>query len=618
MTLGEWEGAVVEHVGGGSPPTAAEWHAVDLPGSPDRFAGADCVAYRTTFADPREGDQTRAMVTLEGLYARGQVWVNGEVLGDHDAYFEPARFVFEPEPTNELVVECRPPTDRFGGVHASSLVPAEAAVPAVWWDATVEGLAPVAPVALTVSPRLAEDGGRLDVTLTVDATRSYEDTVTFSLRPAGFRGRGRMEREAVDLAGGERTAVERTLTVEDPELWYPRGVGPQHRYTVAARLSGEEATVETGFRTLGYGDNGFEVNGIPVPARGFDVLPSPDPVGDVERAVEANANFLRAHAHVPPPSFHRACGEAGVLVWQDLPLTGPGGFDIDRGRALAGALHGTVRHHPAVVAYGVHDDPRQPFASGVGGGRLGRWRVRWRAWRAGYNHDADEAVADALPAGVPTFPVAGPLGTDPDAAHLYPGWDYGSARDVDWLLERYPGLGEVVTEFGAGALAGGDVESAAGFDRPKHDARVDGGVEASQAHQADVLSTVAEGLRRHGATAMAAFALRDTDDAGMGVLGADGRPKEGYDAIRTAYEPVLAVLDGPPSGSVGTTVFNDTTEPVEGSLAWSAGDAGGEADVAVDPLERADGPTVSVPGDAGAVVLELTAGARRVENRYEL
>lgn len=617
MMLGEWSGAVVEPAAGGSPPTADEWTSVDLPGSPGVFAGADCVAYRTTFDDPREEDDTRALVTLRGLYARTRVWLNGAFVGNHDNYFDAARFVFEPEATNELVVECRPPDDRFGGVHDSPLVPEEAAVPSVWWDAEVEGIPPVAVLSMDVEPTFTENGGRIDLQLTIDAARNYDDTVTFSLRPKGFRGGGRMDREPLSVIAGDRRIVERSIEVQDPELWYPRTVGPQQLYGVATRLLGREVSAVTGFRTLEYGDDGFLVNGVDVPARGFNVLPSPDPAADVERAVEANANFLRAHAHVPPAAFHRACDESGLLVWQDLPLTGAGGYDIDQARDLARGLYRKLRHHPGVVAYGVHDDPRDVFGSAVGSGRTGRTRIRWRAWRAGYNPDADRAVAEAFPDDVPTFPVAGPVGIDPDVAHLYPGWDYGSATDVDWILDHYPDLGDVVGEFGAGALVDGDVDAASGFDGAKHDARVSDGSESSQAYQASVLKTVAEGLRRNDTHAMAAFALRDTDAAGMGVLGRDGAAKTGFEAIQTAYEPLLPVLDDPTKGSTGTTVLNDTPEEISGTLSWRAGDESGEDDVEVEPFGQAAGPTVGVPRGADEVVLEFSTGARTFENRYE-
>jgi beta-mannosidase len=113
MTLEEWSAAAVEPSAGSALPAPDEWSAVELPGTPARFAGSEAVAYRTQFPDPREGDQTRAVVTLRGLYARGRVWLNGDLLGSHGTYFEPARFVVDPEPTNDLVVEaarCFEPT----------------------------------------------------------------------------------------------------------------------------------------------------------------------------------------------------------------------------------------------------------------------------------------------------------------------------------------------------------------------------------------------------------------------------------------------------------------------------------------------------------------------------
>jgi hypothetical protein len=103
----------------------------------------------------------------------------------------------------------------------------------------------------------------------------------------------------------------------------------------------------------------------------------------------------------------------------------------------------------------------------------------------------------------------------------------------------------------------------------------------------------------------------------MGVLDSAGRAKAGLDAVRTAYEPLLPVLDGRPKGSVGTTVVNDTTESISGTLSWEAGEEAGEGDVEVGAFERADGPTVPVPKGADEVVLELAAGAHRVTNRYE-
>lgn len=619
MTLEEWSAAVVEGATGASPPAADEWTAVEVPGPAGRFAGADAVAYRTRFPDPRRGEETRALLTLRGLYARARVWLNGDRLGTHDTYFEPAQFLFDPDDDNELVVECRSPEDRFGGVHETDAVPAETRVPGIHWGAEVEGIEPATVTDVDVRPRLDDPVG-FDVRATVDAAEAVDDAVTVSLRPEGFRGSGIMEQTPVEAAPGERTTVEHTIEVDDPRYWYPRGHGPQHRYVVTVRFRDREVTRSTGLRTVERDDDGFLVNGRRVRLRGFNRLPGADPGDDVARAVDANANFVRAHAHVPSHEFHRACDDAGLLVFQDLPLTGEGGYDVDRARTLAAVLQRRFGQHPSVGMYGVHDDPRTAFEEPVGTGRTARYRLRWRVWRSEYNAAADRSVAESFPDDAVVFPVAGPLGTDPDAAHLYPGWDYGSATDVEWLLDRNPSLGEVVTEFGAGSLTADVEDPVAGLDREKHDAHVADGVDASQAYQTTVLKTVAEALRRRGSHAMAVYALRDADDGGgMGVLAGDGTRKAAFDAVANAYEPVQATLDAPPSpGDVATTLVNDTDGAVSGTLRWKAGDEEGRDEVAVDPFARADGPSVTVPGDAESVVLSLSLPDRTVENRYRL
>ncbi|NHN47627.1 hypothetical protein G9464_08460 [Halostella sp. JP-L12] len=619
---GTWTAAAVDPNDDGTPPDAEEWVDVTVPGRPERFAGEDAVAYRLRFDDPRAGDAQRTVLELRGLYAHARVWMNGELLGDHDAYFAPARYEFDPEERNELVVECRAPEDAFGGVQATETLPDEAAVPGIWWDAQVRVRPATFLDDLSVAPRFDGDDAAIEAAVTVDAEEPIDDYVTLSLRPEGFRGGGAMERVRVAADAGERTTVTREMAVRDPSPWWPQDHGPQHRYTVRAKLGDTSVSETTGFRTVSYDeDDGLLVNGRRVRARGVNVLPAADPAADVERAAEANANLVRAHAHVPPREFHEACDETGLLVWQDLPLTGPREYDVDRGRELAAALVDEYGHHPSIGAYGVHDDPRDPFAEPLGAGRTSRYRFRWRAWRTEYDHGADESVAEAFPDEVPTFPVAGPPGTAPDAAHLYPGWKYGAATDAEWLLDRYPDLGRVVSEYGAGALAADVDGPVPGFDAEAHAAKVDAdGIDASQAYQTATLKTVTDALRRRGTDVAAAFALRDpAPGAGMGVLAHDGTEKTSYEALARSFEPVQTVLDGPPSpGAVGVTVVNDGPDPVEPTLSWAAGDAEGTETVTVDPGERVDAGAASIPPDAESLELLLTLSDRTVFNEYRL
>jgi hypothetical protein len=624
MDLQEWTAAQVEPSEDESPPSPGEWHEVDVPGHPDRFTGADAVAYRTAFPDPREGDDARAVVELRGLFAHARVWHDGELLGHHDAYFIPARFEIDPAAENELVVECRAPEGRFGGVHDTDLVREDQRVPGIWWGAEASGHPESFLADLTVVPDLSDDGTSIEARVTVDAGADLDDRITFSVRPEGFRGGGMMQRAPVTAEAGERVTVERSIDVRDPSLWWPRGLGPQHYYNVRAKLGGSSRETSSGLRTVAYDADGLRVNGERLAARGFNVLPGDETEADVSAAVEANANLLRAHAHVPPRSFHRACDEAGVLVWQDLPLTGPGSFDVGRARALAEGLVGEYGHHPSVAAFGVHDDPAEAFADPLGTGRLDRYRFRWRAWRSGYDRSDADRVAEAFPDDRPTFPVAGEPGTGADAAHVYPGWRYGTPGDVSWLLDRYPDFGRVVGEFGAAALADGEhdtVGETAGFDAAVHDLHVDGDAATSQAYQARVLKTVAEGLRRHGSHALAAFALRDTGDAGMGVLARDGTEKAGYGAIAASYRPQVAVLHEypTPGSTVLASAVNDAADPLEATVAWSAGDREDAVEVSLEPFERVGIGSVAVPTDAESVELALRpADGEPTTNTYPL
>jgi hypothetical protein len=613
MIADDWEAARVAPDASGLPGDV-EWTQVSVPGRPAGFADADAVAYRT-----RVELDDRALLRLCGVYGEADVFVDGEQVASNDAYFEPVTVTLDGGGEREIVVVCRRP-ERFGGVFETDRVPAETAVPGVWWEASLEPVGDAAVADLRARPRLTDDRAVIDAAVRVVAGAEPPDRVRFSVRPEGFRGGGMMEQSRLEVEPGGRATVEVSIPVRDAKLWWPRGLGDQHRYAVRAKVGDESAEATTGFCDASYGDDGLTVNGAQVRARGFDLLPSENPTRDVERAVAAGANLVRVHAHVAQPALYDAADDAGVLVWQDLPLTGDGGFDVERGRAVAAGVADATANHPSVAVFAVHDDPVD-VTDGLAGASLARWRLRWRAWRASYDRSGAAAVADALP-DRPTFPVVGGPGVDADATAAYPGWRFGDADEVRWLLDWQPDAGDVVTAFGAGALADANGADAAGFDADAHAAHVsDGDVPASQAYQARVAKTVAERLRRDGSDVIATFALRDADDgAGMGVFARDGTPKAARDAVAASFEPVQAMLDAWPKagGSVGATVVNDAPDAVTGTLSWTAGEASGKATVEVPAFGRADAGEVSVPADAAQVSLALDVGDGSVTNEYRV
>ena len=594
---------------------------VSLPGRPVSVAGADGVRYTTSFTDPRDPSDDVAVLDLRGLFAHSEVEVSGTRLDgvgtvEHDTYFRPLRIPFRPADQNEVSITCHAPRDRFGGIHDTDMVPDSLSVPGVWWDVGLESHPLPFIDSIDVRPELTADGATLELRTTVVTDEAIDDRITYSLRPAGdHQSRGMMERAAVKTDGPGKTVLEHSIAVHDPALWWPREFGQQNRYELRAKLGNVEHSVLTGICEVSFQDGALSVNGESVPIRGVNLLT--DDEADISRVLEINANLVRAHAHVLPPRFYDRCDEQGILVWQDLPLTGPGVFDVERASELARSLSQAYSRHPSLAAYGIHDDPVQAFDDGLGTGSIDRLRLRWRAWRSSYDDEAERNVAASIPDDRPIFPVIGGPGLDSTAVSYYPGWDHGNAEDITILLERYPA--EIVAEFGAGALSDREIDSEdiAGFDQRKHDRHVEDGTEASQQYQSKVLRTVVETVRAAGLGAIP-FALRDTDVAGMGVYAQDGTKKAAVDLLETAFEPVQAFCVDPSPGTTAVVVLNDRPTGLTATVEWEAGDAHGSLDVTVGAQGRWNGGSIEVPDTADWLTLQVSGETVDVSNTYKL
>jgi beta-mannosidase len=141
-----------------------------------------------------------------------------------------------------------------------------------------------------------------------------------------------------DGAGIVEADGEILLRVEEPELWWPNGMGAQPLYPVEAggRL------LHVGFRTLAFeapepGTLPYRlvVNGEPVYIRGWNWCPL-DPCYGVPRpgklarlldlARRANVNMLRVWGGglIETPAFYEQCDRLGLLVWQEFSQSSSG------------------------------------------------------------------------------------------------------------------------------------------------------------------------------------------------------------------------------------------------------------------------------------------------------
>lgn len=136
----------------------------------------------------------------------------------------------------------------------------------------------------------------------------------------------------------ETTAAEQVVTIQNPQLWWPNGLGKQPLYRVTVRLAaGNTRTWRIGLRTMTVSREKDEwgeefchvVNGVKVFAMGADYIPEDNILARVtpertrrllEDCKAANFNAIRVWGggYYPDDAFYDICDELGLLVWQDL------------------------------------------------------------------------------------------------------------------------------------------------------------------------------------------------------------------------------------------------------------------------------------------------------------
>ena len=169
------------------------------------------------------------------------------------------------------------------------------------------------------------------------------------------------------------------IHISSPKLWYPLGYGTQDRYHFAASIKQRketegEADVKTGLRSVelrrqrDYWGKSFEfvINGIPIFAKGADVIPfdsfpervTPERHREIlEAARDAHMNMLRewGGGYYESDDFYDICDELGILVWQEFMFGGdvvPGDLPFQENvREEAVQQVKRLRDHPSIVIW---------------------------------------------------------------------------------------------------------------------------------------------------------------------------------------------------------------------------------------------------------------------------
>jgi beta-mannosidase len=164
-----------------------------------------------------------------------------------------------------------------------------------------------------------------------------------------------------------------SLVIENPQLWWPNGLGEQPLYKLVCSLAdGQRKSMKIGLRTMTvlrekdqWGESfAFAVNGLPLFARGGDYIPEDVYLTRVTRekterlikdAVEANFNSIRVWGGGVYPSndFFDLCDEYGLVNWQDM-MFACAIYDVNNEDFLDNITHEVrdnlkrIRHHASI------------------------------------------------------------------------------------------------------------------------------------------------------------------------------------------------------------------------------------------------------------------------------
>lgn len=691
-----------------------DWEAIDVPGhwrSTPAFAEVNGpLLYRTAFSHPRPTHGERAWLVLDGCFYQSDVWLDGAYVGDTEGYFFPHSFEVTDALTDRddhcLGVEltCSHPSDRSakrnltGELQHSDLLDPDWNPGGIWRPVRVERSGPVRIRHLRVLCQEASvERAVVSVRVVLDAADAGPVTVRTTV--------GGIDREdGHTLAAGENQ-LSWTVTVAQPALWWPHALGdqPLHEVTVevlipemgataaptAAPAGGSERSDggepdsavtrsdrrvrRIGLRQVALRHWIASVNGERLFLKGSNLMPTrmalaeatPDELrGDVALAVDAGLDLLRLHAHITRPELYDAADEAGLLLWQDLPLQRGYARSV-RKAAVRQAREAVdlLGHHPSVAIWCGHNEPvaldltadegdvNTLAARYLAGQQLPTWNktvLDRSVKRALSRHDGSRPVV--AHSGVLPHPPA-LEGTD---SHLSFGWYHGDERQLPAFARLVPRMVRFVSELGAQAVPETDafMESERWpeldwerlgrthglqrkiFDRhvpPADHATYEGWKEATQRYQANVVRRQVEELRRlkyRPTGGFAQLALNDGHPAvSWSLLDHERVPKAGWEALRAACRPVIVVADRLPAVAPGEAlaldvhVVSDRRAPIEGITAtacvtWTGGEHtwrfGG--DVGADACVRVGTLQLVVPDAPGSLGLSLRlVGADGIE-----
>jgi exo-1,4-beta-D-glucosaminidase len=363
--------------------------------------GADTIAqfsvpwwYRTDFTAPPAGQD--ATLILNGVVGKADVWVNGtEIATSATVAGAYARHAFDITShlvagTNSVAIEVYPndptamltldnvdwtqiPPDNNTGIqfpvqlqaggplvagnaHVNQNTAADLSSSALTVKTDVTNTSATAQTGLVSATVTPPSGSAVTVSQSVTVPANTTQTVSFT--PAGFP----------------------SLTIANPQIWWPYRLGAQPLYTLATSVSQNGTVLNSTSETFGIrtvtsyltgasslapnGVRAFKINNVPIVIRGGGFDPdlflrySPaDTAKQIALMKGLGVNTIRLEGHLMPDDFYQQMDAAGILVnagyqccdfWE---TTNYGSADQATYQLSAQTVGQTLRNHPSVFSF---------------------------------------------------------------------------------------------------------------------------------------------------------------------------------------------------------------------------------------------------------------------------
>ena len=326
--------------------------------------------YRTTFRVPDDGHYS---LRFESVNHKAQVWIDGELVGEHVGVYLPFEIDrrLEGGKDHTLVVRAdwRHPDEmkaegwhrawfNFGGINR---------------EVTIRPLPGADIVSPTVRTKVTGEDARVQITAAVRNVEGSDEPIEMS----GVLRRGDNEPiefdfDPVEVPAGRSVRVSASVGVEDADLWSPAS---PTLYDLELRTTdaGEPAWHgRIGLREIGRRGPTLLLNGRPIKLHGASLHEDAWPRGDglhardmdtiVQSLKSLGANATRAQ-HALNPALLERLDAAGVLVWMGIgPVDAPGAW-TSRGPRLEAQARERVRDsvaqmqtHPSIFAWNLANE----------------------------------------------------------------------------------------------------------------------------------------------------------------------------------------------------------------------------------------------------------------------